>query len=519
MEAVRFAVSILPSRLLSLNSALVYLIGAGPGDPGLLTLRGAECLRNADVVLYDGLSNAALLTHAAGAEQICVGKHGQTRIWTQEEIIEEMLRHVRQGRVVARLKGGDPAVFARTAEEAEALKAAKIPFEIIPGITAALAAGSYAGIPVTHRKLASAVALVTGHEEPGKPESALDWQALARFPGTLVIYMGVTTVETWTAALLRAGKPADTPAAIVRRCSLPDQQRIHCRLDEIADRLTPASKFRPPVIVILGPVTELQATFSWFEDRPLFGQRVLVARPEGQAESLAAGLRSQGAEVCLQPAIEIAPPESWAAVDEAIESLAAGDTLVFASRNGVRFFLDRLSTLGGDGRRLAGVQIAAVGSRTAEALQTYGLRADIVPERFDADALAQQLTPEARGRRFWLIRASRGRDALDNALAEAGGEVKRVVAYRNQDVAVADPAVAASLHAGELDWVVVTSSAIAASLVRLFGDDLKTAKLASISPITSEALRARGLEVDVEASEYTMEGLTQAILDHSPAGS
>ncbi len=518
MKALRFAFSILPSRLLGLNSALVYLIGAGPGDPGLLTLRGAECLKNADVVLYDGLSNTALLAHAAAAEHICVGKHGQSRIWTQQEIIDEMLQQVAQGKVVARLKGGDPAVFARTAEEAEALKAAKIPFEIIPGITAALAAGSYAGIPVTHRKLASAVALVTGHEEPGKPESALDWEALARFPGTLVIYMGVTTVETWTSALLRAGKPADTPAAIVRRCSLPDQQRIHCRLDEIADRLTPASKFRPPVIVILGAVTELSATFSWFEDRPLFGQRLLVARPEGQAESLAAALREQGGEVILQPAIEIAPPESWEAVDEALGSLASGDTLVFASRNGVRYFLDRLSTLGGDARRLAGVQIAAVGSRTAEALQAYGLRADIVPERFDAEALVERLAPEARGRRFWLIRASRGRDTLDNALAAAGGEVKRVVAYRNQDVETADPAAAACLQAGQLDWGVVTSSAIADSLVRLFGDDLKTVKLASISPITSEALRSHGLEVAVEAREFTMAGLTQAILDHTQGG-
>ncbi|QEG43674.1 uroporphyrinogen-III C-methyltransferase [Roseimaritima ulvae] len=502
-----------------MNYALVYLIGAGPGDPGLLTLRGAECLRNADVVLYDGLSNRALLAHAAGAEHICVGKHGQSRIWTQEEIIEEMLRHVRQGRVVARLKGGDPAVFARTAEEAEALKAAAIPFEIVPGITAALAAGSYAGIPVTHRKLASAVALVTGHEEPGKSESALDWDALARFPGTLVIYMGVTTVETWTGALLAAGKPADTPAAIVRRCSLSDQQRIHCRLDEIASHLTPASKFRPPVIVILGPVTQLQATFRWFEDRPLFGQRILVARPEGQAESLAAELREQGAEVCLQPAIEIAPPESWTAVDDAWGAIAAGDTLVFASTNGVQFFLDRLATLGGDGRRLAGVRIAAVGRRTAEALQGYGLRADIVPDRFDADALAARLAPDARERRFWLVRASRGRDTLDNALNDAGGEVIRVVAYRNQDVTAADPDTAARLQAGELDWVAVTSSAIAHSLVRLFGDDLKTAKLASISPITSEALRSHGLDVDAEASEYTMDGLTQAILEHCQGGS
>ncbi len=269
----------------------VFLIGAGPGHPGLLTLRGAELLGRSDVVLYDGLSNADLLRHAPSAEHICVGKHGQSRIWRQDEIIAEILRHAQAGKSVARLKGGDPAVFARTAEEVEALREAGVPFEIVPGITAALAAGSYAGIPITHRGLASAVALVTGHEEPEKPESALDWGALARFPGTLVIYMGVTTAQTWTHALLEAGKPADTPAAIVRRCSLPDQQTIRCRLDEVAEHLTPATKFRPPVIVILGPVTELAETMSWVQHRPLQGQTILVTRPADQAAALADPLR------------------------------------------------------------------------------------------------------------------------------------------------------------------------------------------------------------------------------------
>ncbi len=243
-------------------SGRVYLIGAGPGDPGLLTLRGAELLARADVVLYDGLSNADLLRHAPRAEQICVGKHGQSRIWRQEEIIEEMLRHALAGKTVARLKGGDPAVFARTAEEAEAVHQAGIPLEIVPGITAALAAGSYAGIPVTHRGLASAVALVTGHEEPSKSESALDWDALAKFPGTLVIYMGVTTAETWTRLLIEGGKSPQTPVAIIRRCSLPDQLTIHCRLSEVPKQLSPANKIRPPVIVIVGEVARLGETIQ-----------------------------------------------------------------------------------------------------------------------------------------------------------------------------------------------------------------------------------------------------------------
>jgi len=497
---------------ISEKNGRVYLIGAGPGDPGLLTLRGAECLRRADVVLYDGLSNFAMLSHAPHAEQICVGKHGQSRIWTQDEIIAEILRHAGQGRTVARLKGGDPAVFARTAEEAHSLQAAKIPFEIIPGITAALAAGSYAGIPVTHRKLASAVALVTGHEEPGKSESALDWEALARFPGTLVIYMGVTTAHIWTQALLNAGKPADTPAAILRRCSLPDQQSIHCRLDEVADHLTPAAKFRPPVIVVLGAVTRLAETLSWFEHRPLFGKRVLITRPEDQAEELAQPLRELGAEVLLQPAIQIGPPASWDAVDETLASLKPGDTLVWASRNGVRFFLERMQALGYDARHLTGVRLVTVGQKTAEALPAFGLHADVVPEQFDAEGLIKSLSCDAGGRRFFLVRASRGRDTLATALSNAGGQVQQVVAYRNEDVTTADPAVREQMQAGQIDWVTVTSSAIARSLHQQFGDALRHTQLASISPTTTQQLDTLGWKATAQADPYTMNDLVDAML-------
>lgn len=268
--------SVSPETLHSADSidsiGFVALVGAGPGHPELLTLRGCNWLSRCDVVLYDGLSNTDMLVHSPQAECICVGKHGQSRIWKQTEIIDEILRHALLGKTVVRLKGGDPAVFARTSEEVDALVAAAIPFEVVPGITAALAAGSYAGIPITHRGIASAVALVTGHEEPGKPESAIDWSALAVFPGTLVIYMGVTTAEAWTTALIEAGKDPATPCAIVRRCSMNDQQQIHCRLDDVAGHLTPASRFRPPVITIVGEVTRLAETMDWFSKRPLHGR-------------------------------------------------------------------------------------------------------------------------------------------------------------------------------------------------------------------------------------------------------
>ncbi|MGV3484626.1 MAG: uroporphyrinogen-III C-methyltransferase [Planctomycetaceae bacterium] len=492
-------------------SGCVYLIGAGPGDPGLLTLRGAELLARADVVLYDGLSNPDILAHAPGATRICVGKHGQSRIWTQDEINAEMLRHARGGARVARLKGGDPAVFARTAEEAEALREAQIPFEIVPGITAALAAGSYAGIPITHRRYASAVALVTGHEEPGKLESSLDWNALAHFPGTLVIYMGVTTAHIWTSALISAGKSPDTPAAILRRCSLPDQQTIHCRLDEVAQRLTPPARLRPPVIVIIGEVTRLADTMAWFETRPLFGKTVLITRSEQQSSELSGPLSELGATIAEQPAIEIGPPESWREVDSLIQQIASYDYLVFSSRNGVESFFDRLLALGGDLRSLAPVKLAVVGKRTADKLAEYRLVPDIIPSEYTAAALAERLIPLAQGKRFASIRASRGPDNLAPLLQSAGGDVSHVVAYSHRDVAAADPSIVAAMSRGEIDWVTVTSAAIAKSLVRLFGDALGNTKLASLSPAITQLLAELGYRAAAEASEATMQSLVEAI--------
>lgn len=492
----------------------VYLIGAGPGDPGLLTLRGAELLGRCDVVLYDGLSNAEILHHAPSAAHVCVGKHGQSRIWRQEEIIAEMLDHARAGKVVARLKGGDPAVFARTAEEVDALRTAEIPFEIVPGITAALAAGSYAGIPITHRGLASAVALVTGHEEPGKSESALDWNALARFPGTLVIYMGVTTAKAWTTALMDAGKPRGTPAALVRRCSLPDQQSMHCRLDEVADRLTPASRFRPPAIVILGAVAELGRTLSWVQARPLFGQTVLVTRPQAQAEALVRPLRELGANVVLQPAIEIGPPESWQAVDQAIGNLDQFDTVVFCSHNGVQHFLQRLLELGQDVRAFGPAQLAVVGSKTAESLSNFHLQADLVPPDFRAESLVEIVAPNVQGKNVLIVRASRGRDLLADELGSHGANVTQVTAYSHRDVETANSSVLAQADSDAIDWLTVTSSATAENLARLFGKRLHQMKIASLSPVTSETLRSLGFKATVEADPYTIKALVEAIATH-----
>ena len=494
-------------------TGIVYLIGAGPGDPGLLTLRGAQLLARADVVLYDGLSNVDILDHARDAHCICVGKHGQTRIWKQDEITAEMLRHARSGATVVRLKGGDPAVFARTAEEVDALRNAGIRFEIVPGITAALAASSYAGIPITHRKFASAVALVTGHEEPDKAESALDWDALARFPGTLVIYMGVTTASTWSQALVAAGKSPDTPVAILRRCSLADQQTVHCRLGDVAEKLTPATKMRPPVIVIIGEVTSLAQSMAWFESRPLFGRGILVTRAGEQAADLANPLRELGATVFEQPAITIDDPDDWAAVDQVIETLDQFDYLVFSSVNGVNFFVRRLLNSEHDIRYLAHIKIAAVGRRTADALAKFHLHADIVPSEFNAVSLAESLAPIAQGKHFAIVRASRGPDTMEMILSKAGGIVSPIVAYSHRDVDQADDAIRDAMLRGKIDWVTVTSNAIARSTVRQFGDSLQHTKIASLSPSVSETVRQLGYDASAEAGEPTMTALVQAISD------
>jgi uroporphyrinogen III methyltransferase/synthase len=489
----------------------VYLVGAGPGDPGLITLRGVECLRRADVVLYDYLVNPRLLAHAPQAERVCLGRRGRDRIVPQAEINARMVAEARAGRTVVRLKGGDPAVFGRAAEEVAALREAGIPLEIVPGITAALAAGSYAGVAVTHRELASAVALVTGHQQDDEPGTELDYAALAAFPGTLVFYMGVTTAETWTSALIAAGRPPNTPTAIIRRCTWPDQETIFCTLDTVAGEAA-HRKLRPPAIVIVGDVAQ-PGGVSWFEQRPLFGQTVMVTRPGEQGIEMADRLAELGALPLLQPAIRIDEPNDWNPVDTALARLAEFDWLVFSSANGVRYLLDRLLTRHGDLRTLGHIRLAAIGPRTAEALAAYHLQADVTPpEDFRAEGLAAELVGQAGGSRFLLARASRGRELLAEALTAAGGQVSQVVVYNSRDVDTPDPDVAAALAAGRIDWITVTSSAIARSLVRMFGENLRKSKLASISPVTSATLRELGYPPAVEATTYTMDGLKDALL-------
>ena len=493
---------------------MIYLVGAGPGDAGLITVRGADCLRRADVVLYDYLVNPDLLRHAPHtAERICLGSHGSTRIWSQDEIHARMAEDAAQGKTVVRLKGGDPAVFAHIGDEMEFLAARHIPYEVVPGITAAWAVSSYAGIPLTHRdrELASAVALITGQETPHKDQPTLDYHALAMFPGTLVFYMGVTTSARWSQALIAAGKPADTPVAMVRRCSCPDQQIVRCTLAEVAERLTPRQKLPPPVIILVGPVVNDTSAFSWFDQRPLFGQRILVTRPITADDALRDRLREWGADVIESPVITIGPPPDWHPVDGVIDRLSDFDWVVFSSCNGVEFFLQRVLSRGRDMRALGRARLAAIGPGTAERLLHYQLRADVIPDEYRAESLAAALAEQVRGQQVLLIRASRGREVLAETLTAHGACITQVVAYRSEDVASAPPEVLQRLQDGKIDWVTVTSSAIARSLVRLFGESLRHARLASISPVTSATLRELSFSPDVEASPHDTIGLAEAI--------
>lgn len=491
--------------------AKVYLIGAGPGDPGLLTLRGRDCLARADLVLYDYLVDERILRFAKpGAELECLGRHGHERIVTQDEVHARMIAAARDGQTVARLKGGDPVIFGRLAEEAAALEAAGVAYEVVPGVTSASAASAFTGIPLTHRGAASCVAFITGQECEDKDADPLDLAALARFPGTLVFYMGVTSAPKWAAVLLANGKRADTPVAIVRRASWPQQAMMLTTLGDLP-ALVASTKLRPPAIIIVGEAVAERSHVDWFAQRPLFGQTIVVTRPPGQTDLLVDRLAELGARVLLQPAITIAPPQSWEAVDLAIRRLDEFDWVVFSSANGVEHFLGRLAALGKDARALGRVRIAAIGPATAEALAAHHLRADAQPEEYRAEALAELLAGQAKGRRFLLVRASRGREVLAETLRAAGAIVGQAIAYESRDVAEPTPEVGALLESGGVDWITVTSSAIARSLVAMFGKRLQQTKLVAISPLTAGVLADAGYPPAATAAVYTVDGVVAAI--------
>ena len=497
----------------------VYLVGAGPGDPGLLTRRGEAVLARADVVVYDHLASPRLLDLAPEqALRICAGKSIGHCTLKQEEINDLLIEHARAGRQVVRLKGGDPFVFGRGAEEALALAAGGIPFEVVPGVTAGVGVTAYAGIPVTHRAAASAVAFVTGHGDPESvaDENRLDWSALARFPGTLVIYMGVTHLAAICRTLLKLGKPGDTPAAVIESGTLAWQQTVTGTLTTIA-RAASRAQVRPPALLVIGSVAGLCDELKWFERLPLFGQRIVVTRPRDEGRRAAVALEALGAEVLLAPTVLVRPITDPAPLDAAIDRLASFDWLVFTSANGVRFFLDRLTARGRDLRALGNLKLAAIGPVTAEALADVHLNADLVPETYRSEALAAALLNRASGCKILLARADRGRAVLKDEL-EVLAKVDQVAVYHNLDAQTLSEIVVERIIAGTIDWITLTSPAIAARLHELLPPEARDrigrdVRLASLSPVTTEAAQAVGWTVAVEAAEFTWEGLVHAIVE------
>ncbi len=494
----------------------MYLVGAGPGDPGLITVRGRDCLAQADLVLYDGLVNPLLLMHTrAKAQRTCRAGEAGERMLPQAEINARLVEAAQAGLTVVRLKGGDPYVFGRGSEEAAALRAAGIPFEVVPGVTAAVAASAYAGISLTHRETASAVAFVTGHEDPTKPGSALDYPALARFPGTLVFYMGLHRLPAIAAALIAAGKPRQTPAAVISRGTRPAQQVV---IETLADLPAAAKRaeLHAPSLIIVGDCVLQRETLNWFEHKPLFGLRIAITRPEAQAEREVWRLTELGAQPILLPVIATAPPVAWDEVDALLPRLGEFDWIVFTSVNGVRGLLGRLWETGGDVRHIAKARFAAIGEGTAAALAEFSLRADLVPTSFRAEALAELLTPHVAGKRVLWAKASRGRDVLPVALRAAGAHLEEVPVYQNLDVEAFPDAGRAALEQGEIDWVCLSSPSIARNFARLMPlaarDRLGThLQIATISPVTSAAAKEAGLPVQAEASEHTWNGMFAAI--------
>lgn len=504
----------------SMSDGIVFLVGSGPGDPGLITVRGVECLNRADVVVYDYLANEQLLNHAPlDAERIYAGKIGGRHNQGQDEINNLLVQKGQEGKIVVRLKGGDPFVFGRGGEECEALHEAGVPFEIVPGVTAAVGAAAYAGIPLTHREYTASVTLVTGQEGKDKEESTIDWERLSLGNGTVVFYMGVTTLRRNMERLIQHGRCPQTPVALVRWGTTPRQEVLTGTLDTIAD-LAYAQSFKPPAVTIVGQVVTLREKLRWFDGRPLFGKKLMVTRAANQAGEFAAMLAERGATVLECPTIHLVEPEQWQNLDNALHSLPTYDWLILTSGNAVRFFFQRLDTLGLDARALGACRVCALGPKTAEAIRAYGIRPDLLSADYKAEGVvAAFATMNIVGKRILYPRADRAREVIPRELDRMGALVESPVAYRTIMPDSLPPEAISALEAGSVDCITFTSSSTVQNLVAMLGaermlDMLKGVKVASIGPITSQSCRDLGIKVDIEPSEYTLAALTDAVEDY-----
>ncbi len=481
----------------------VYLVGAGPGDPGLMTARALALIAAADVIVYDRLIPESALDGArADAKLLYAGKEGGAASTSQADIDRLLCEYGKRGLEVVRLKGGDPFVFGRGGDEAAALQAAGIRYEVVPGVTAGIAAAAYAGIPVTHREAASAVAFLAGHEDPDKDGSALDWRALAAFPGTLVVYMGVRQLGTIAQLLIEGGRSEHEPAALVRRATLPDQRTLRATLGTIAE-LAEREQITAPAIAMVGPVAALHERLAWFEQRPLFGFGVVVTRARAQAGGLVAALRALGARAIEAPVIRIR------ALDGPAPDLQRYDLVCLTSPNGVEALFARLDGAGLDARALAGARVAAIGPGTAAALRARGVISDVVPERFVAEGLLEALA-EVPVRRALIARAAQARDVLPDTLRLRGAEVDVLDLYETVHEQLTEAQLAAVSQA---DYITFTSSSTVRNFLSAAGGQIDgRCRLVSIGPVTSATLREQGLAAHVEATRHDIDGLLDALV-------
>lgn len=502
------------------NKGKVYLVGAGPGDPELITVKGMRCIAKADVLIYDYLAAEALLRHAStDCERIYVGKKGGDHTMAQEQINALLVEKALAGNVVTRLKGGDPFIFGRGGEEAEILVGAGVAFEIVPGVTSAIAAAAYAGIPLTHRQYTATVAFVTGHEDPTKNESNIDWQALAKGIGTLVFFMGVKNLPHIVERLRQHGRPGDTPAALVRWGTTVKQKTVTGTLDDIVARAQ-AAGMKAPSIIIVGQVVALRDTLQWFEHRPLLGKRIVVTRARAQASDLIEQLHELGADCLECPTIKVVPPASWAPLDAAIADLKKYHWLIFTSVNGVQSFFERLTLKGLDVRALGHVRTAAIGPATADKMRHYGLGTDILPQTYQAESVVAAFDRESmQGKGVLLPRAKEARAVLPEQLARMGAQVDEVAAYQTiQSNENADLLITA-LQKGRIDMVTFTSSSTVQNFKALLPDAevvqlMQGVTVACIGDITADTAKKLGFTTEIVAETFTIPGLCDAIVKH-----
>ncbi|NLV24411.1 MAG: uroporphyrinogen-III C-methyltransferase [Deltaproteobacteria bacterium] len=497
----------------------VFLVGAGPGDPGLITVKGLRCLREAEVVIYDLLVNPLLLEEAPPeAERIFVGKSRGFHPTPQERINELLVEWARRGKKVIRLKGGDPYIFGRGGEEAQYLVRHGIPFEVVPGITAAFAAAAYAGIPITHRDFTTSVGLVTGHLEPEKKMALLDWEKLAGAVGTLAFYMGMANLSLIRDELIRHGRSPQTPVAVISWGTTPRQRTVVATLDDIVAAVEKAG-LKPPAVILVGEVVSLREELRWFDNKPLHGKKVLVTRAPAQGRGLAELLEERGAETVLCPVIDILPPQDPAPMEAAIDSLAGFDYLLLTSANGVDSFCSFLRAGNRDARALAGLALVAVGPKTARSLEAYGLQADLVAADYRAEGVVELLRSRTMaGKRILYPRGDRARQLIPHELESLGATVISPVAYRTVPLEENREEIRDLLCRREIDAVTFTSASTVEDLAGLVGEDaaelLDGVAIASIGPLTSAAVRRLGLTVVAEAAQSTMEGLVNALENH-----